>query len=47
MATVLKDLDLERLDVLHAGERTFSLASKVRAVAACDLLERIEPLRSP
>lgn len=47
MTTVLKDLDLEKLDVLHAGERTFSLAPKVRAVAASDLLERIEPLRSP
>ena len=47
MAAVLEDLDLERLDVLHAGERTFSLSQKVRAVAARELLDRLEPLRSP
>lgn len=47
MATVLEDLDLERLDVIHAGEKTFSLARKVRAVAARELLGQIEPLRSP
>ena len=47
MATVLEDLDLERLDVVHAGDRTFSLARKVRAVAASELLDQIEPLRRP
>lgn len=47
MASVLEDLDLERLDVVHAGEATFPLAQKVRAVAAHALLEQIEPLRSP
>ncbi|MFL6290781.1 MAG: ATP-binding protein [Thermoanaerobaculia bacterium] len=47
MATVLDDLDLERLDVVHAGRATFPLAEKVRAVAADDLLDQIEPLRRP
>ncbi len=47
MAAVLEDLDLERLDVIHAGERTFSLARKVRGVAAREMLEQIEPLRRP
>ena len=47
MAAVLEDLDLERLDVIHAGERTFPLAPKVRAVAAGELLDKIEPLRRP
>jgi uncharacterized protein len=47
MAAVLADLELERLDVIHAGEATFTLAAKVRAVAARSLLEKIEPLRSP
>lgn len=47
MATVLEDLDLERLDVVHAGRATFPLAEKVRAVAANDLLDQIEPLRRP
>ena len=47
MATVLADLDLERLDMIHAGEATFSLAAKARAVAARSLLEKLEPLRAP
>jgi predicted AAA+ superfamily ATPase len=47
MATVLEDLDLERIDVVHAGEATFPLAAKVRAVAAHALLDQLEPLRSP
>ena len=46
MAAVVEDLDLESLDVIHAGEATFSLAKKVRAVAAHALLNEIEPLRS-
>lgn len=47
MAAVLEELDLERLDVIHAGERTFPLARKVRAVAAGELLKEVEPLRRP
>lgn len=47
MAAVLEDLDLERLDVIHADERTFPLAQNVRAVAAGELLDQIEPLRRP
>jgi uncharacterized protein len=47
MATVLEDLELERLDVVHAGAATFPLARNVRAVAACALLDELEPLRNP
>ncbi|HEX7182041.1 MAG TPA: ATP-binding protein [Thermoanaerobaculia bacterium] len=47
MATVLEDLDLERLDVVHAGDATFPLARNVRAVAAHALLDQLEPLRKP
>jgi hypothetical protein len=47
MAAVLEDLGLERLDVIHAGERTFALARTVRTVAAGELLDEIEPLRRP
>lgn len=47
MATGIEDLELERLDVVHAGEATFPLAAKVRAVAAHALLDRLEPLRRP
>jgi predicted AAA+ superfamily ATPase len=47
MAEVQEDLGLERIDVIHAGDRTFSLARNVRAVAASQLLDEIEPLRRP
>lgn len=47
MAVALEDLELERLDVVHAGEATFPLARNVRAVAAHALLDQLEPLRSP
>lgn len=47
MATVIEDLDLERLDVVHAGEATFSLAERARAIPAHALLDHIEPLRTP
>ena len=39
------DLRLERLDVNHAGERTFPLAERVRAVAPARALQDIVPLR--
>jgi uncharacterized protein len=47
MRTVMTDLALDRLDLVHAGEATFPLAPNVRAVAARALLAEIEPLRSP
>jgi uncharacterized protein len=40
----LRDLRLDRLDVLHAGEHTFPMAKNIRAVAARRMLEDIEPL---
>jgi hypothetical protein len=45
MHVALADLTLERLDVLHAGEHTFPLAPRIRAVAAGRLLEDLRPLR--
>ena len=45
MRNALKDLKLRSLDVIHAGERTFGLAEKIRAVAFPRLLEDIRPLR--
>ncbi len=44
MRIALADLDLQRLDVIHAGSETFPLAKKVRAVALARLLEDIQPL---
>jgi hypothetical protein len=35
------DLKLDRLDVIHAGKRTFPLADRVRAVAIADLEQEI------
>jgi predicted AAA+ superfamily ATPase len=42
--TALEDLKLERLDVVHAGEHTFPLGERVRAVALGRLYEDLEPL---
>jgi uncharacterized protein len=39
MHTALEDLKLDRLDVIHAGERTFPLRERVRAVALPRLWE--------
>lgn len=44
MRSALADLKLTRLDVIHAGERTFPLAERVRAVSASRLLKDVEPL---
>jgi len=45
MRSALDSLDLTRLDVVHAGTETFSLAAKVRAVAATSLLDDLKRLR--
>ena len=45
MHVALADLRLERLDVIHAGESTFPLAPKIRAVAARHILTDLSPLR--
>ena len=44
MRTALEDLGLDLIEVVHAGDETFPLAPKIRAVAAARLLEDIEPL---
>ncbi len=41
----MDDLKLDRLDVIDAGDRTFPLASGVRAVALARLVADVEPLR--
>lgn len=42
MNSALESLRLERLDVVHAGPRTFALTPRIRAVAARDLLTAID-----
>ncbi|MFC2164554.1 ATP-binding protein [Acidobacteriota bacterium] len=44
MHNALSDLRLQRLDVIHAGEQTFQMAAKVRAVPLTRLLKDINPL---
>jgi hypothetical protein len=44
MRNAISDLKLSRLDVIHAGEKTFSLHKKVRAVAVTRLLNDLKPV---
>jgi predicted AAA+ superfamily ATPase len=44
MRHALEDLKLTNLDVIHAGDHTFPLAEKIRAVPLQNLLEDISPL---
>jgi hypothetical protein len=41
----LDTLRLDRIDVVHAGPRSFPLAKDVHALAANDLMATLEPLR--
>ncbi|HEY3358009.1 MAG TPA: ATP-binding protein [Polyangia bacterium] len=45
MRAALNDLGLERLEVIHAGARTFPLAAKIRALAASAVPQAVRPLR--
>jgi predicted AAA+ superfamily ATPase len=47
MREALKDLGLERLDVIHAGESTFPLAEKIRAVALSQITRELAPKKRP
>jgi uncharacterized protein len=42
MHSALESLRLERIDVVHAGARTFAITPRIRAVAARDLLAAID-----
>lgn len=44
MHTVLSDLKLDRLDVIHAGQHTFPLADGIRAVALARIGKDLEAL---
>lgn len=46
MHIALADLRLDRLDVVHAGEETYELAPKVRALSSARLLDDLRPLRT-
>jgi predicted AAA+ superfamily ATPase len=45
MRSAMKTLDLRRLDVVHAGERLYRLAPRVRALPAVRLATELRPLR--
>jgi hypothetical protein len=44
MRHALVDLGLSRIDVVHAGDSTFQLAPRIRAVGISRLLRDIESL---
>jgi predicted AAA+ superfamily ATPase len=46
MYTAIEELGLERLVILHAGEKSFPLSERIRAVAVSDLDHEIRPLAS-
>jgi hypothetical protein len=45
MRSALADLALASLEVVHAGDHSFDLARRVRAVAVGSLLDEVRPLR--
>jgi predicted AAA+ superfamily ATPase len=45
MRIALKDLGLESIVVVHAGDATFEMAPKIRAVGAPRILKDLSPLR--
>ena len=45
MRIALGDLKLNRLDLVHAGDETFPMGKKIRAVALPRLLDDLQPLR--
>ncbi len=45
MRSALSDLKLNRLDVIHAGENTFPIGEKIRAVSWQRLLVDVQPLK--
>jgi predicted AAA+ superfamily ATPase len=45
MRNAFSDLKLQRLDVIHAGEKTFPLGKGIRAVSLTRILDDLEPLR--
>ena len=44
MRSALIDLNLMRIDVIHAGDNTYMMDKKIRAVTLLRLLDDIEPL---
>lgn len=44
MKIALQDLELTRLDVIHAGDKTYPLAPRIRAVSFARIIEDLEPL---
>ncbi len=44
MHAARSSLGIERIDVIHAGEHTFPLADRIRAVAMARMFDDIEPL---
>jgi predicted AAA+ superfamily ATPase len=44
MRNAIKDLKLDRLDLVHAGDETYPLSNQIRAVSFARILQDLEPL---
>jgi predicted AAA+ superfamily ATPase len=44
MHVALEDLDLDRIDVIHAGDETFPLAERIGALALSRVFDDLDPL---
>ena len=47
MHIALEDLGLEHIDIVHAGQETFPLTEKIRAVALSEVWQRLESFPNP
>jgi predicted AAA+ superfamily ATPase len=45
MHVALEDLRLSRIDVVHAGSRSFPMHQKIRAIALSRLMDDLKPLK--
>ena len=45
MHVALDDLRLSRVDVVHAGSKSFPMHQKIRAIALSRLMEDLKPLK--
>ena len=44
MRKALSDLNLNRIDIIHAGENTFQLSDKIRAVGLSNIFKDLKEL---
>jgi hypothetical protein len=45
MRHAVEDLKLNKLDVIHAGDESYPMAAKIRAVALKNMLADVRPMK--